>query len=172
MVKRYLQVGKIVSTHGVRGELRVQPWCDGPDYMCRFSVLYFDEQGREGRRVLSCRPHGNITLLTLEGVDSLEAARALRGRILYMDREESGIGENEWFIEDLIGCRVTDADTGRLYGTLTEVSQTGANDVWHIRSEQGREYLIPAIRDVVYSVDPAAGRIAITPLKGIFDDED
>ena len=172
MVKRYLQVGKIVSTHGVRGELRVQPWCDGPDYMCRFSVLYFDEQGREGRRVLSCRPHGNITLLTLEGVDSLEAARALRGRILYMDREESGIGENEWFIEDLIGCRVTDADTGRLYGTLTEVSQTGANDVWHIRSEQGREYLIPAIRDVVHSVDPAAGRITITPLKGIFDDED
>ena len=172
MVKRYLQVGKIVSTHGVRGELRVQPWCDGPDYISRLSVLYFDGEGREGRKVLSCRPHGNITLLTLEGVDGIDAARALRGKILYMDREESGIGENEWFIEDLIGCQVLDADSGREYGTLTEVSQTGANDVWHIRSAQGREYLIPAIRDVVREVFPQEERITITPLKGIFDDED
>ena len=105
-------------------------------------------------------------------MDGIDAASALRGKILYMDREESGIGENEWFIEDLIGCQVLDADSGREYGTLTEVSQTGANDVWHIRSAQGREYLIPAIRDVVREVFPQEERITITPLKGIFDDED
>lgn len=171
MVKRYLQVGRIVSTHGVRGELRVQPWCDTPDYLCRFSTLYFDGEGREGRRVRSCRPHGNITLLELEGVDSLEDANTLRGRILYMDRTESGIGENEWFIEDLLGCRVVDEADGRLYGTLKEVSQTGANDVWHILASDGREYLLPAIPDVVRRVTPEAEEIAITPLKGIFDDE-
>lgn len=171
MVKRYLQVGKIVSTHGVRGELRVQPWCDSPDYLCRFSTLYFDAAGREGRKVLSCRPHGNITLIVLDGVDSLEAANALRGKILYMDREESGIGENEWFIQDLIGCRVFDEESGKLYGTLSEVSQTGANDVWHIRQD-GREYLLPAIPDVVRRVTPDQEKITITPLKGIFGDED
>ena len=172
MVRRYLQVGKIVSTHGIRGELRVQPWCDGPDYLCRFSTLYFDAEGGGGRRVLSCRPHGNITLLMLEGVDTLEAANALRGAVLYMDREESGIGENEWFIEDLLGCRVVDAQTGTEYGVLKEVSQTEANDVWHIRAGNGRDYLIPAIRDVVREVCPQEERIAIIPLKGIFDDED
>lgn len=171
MVKQYLQVGRIVSTHGVRGELRVQPWCDSPDYLCRFSTLYFDSEGREGRRVRSCRPHGNITLLALEGVDSLEDANTLRGRILYMDRMESGIGENEWFIEDLLGCRVLDESNGRLYGTLKEVSQTGANDVWHILAPDGREYLLPAIPDVIRRVSPEAEEITITPLKGIFDDE-
>ncbi len=171
MVKRYLQVGRIVSTHGVRGELRVQPWCDSPDYLCRFSTLYFDNEGREGRRVRSCRPHGNITLLALEGVDSLEEANTLRGLILYMDRRESGIGENEWFIEDLLGCRVVDESDGHLYGTLREVSQTGANDVWHIFAPDGREYLLPAIPDVVRRVSPEAEEITITPLKGIFDNE-
>ena len=171
MVKRYLQVGRIVSTHGVRGEMRVQPWCDGPDYLCRFSTLYFDADGREGRAVRACRPHGNVTLLTLEGVDSLEAANALRGRILYMDRTEAGLGEDEWFIEDLLGCQVIDAENGKVYGKLTEVSQTGANDVWHIRGADGREYLIPAIPDVVRDVVPEEEKITITPLKGIFDDE-
>lgn len=172
MVKRYLQVGKIVSTHGVRGELRVQPWCDGPEYLCRFSTLYFDAQGAQGRRVRSCRAHGNVTLLMLEGVDTLEAANALRGRVLYMDREEADLGENEWFIEDLLGCRVLDAHSGMEYGVLREVSQTGANDVWHIRGGDGREYLLPAIRDVVRRVRPQEGEITITPLKGIFDHED
>lgn len=171
MVKRYLQVGRIVSTHGVRGEMRVQPWCDSPDYLCRFSTLYFDGDGREGRAVRTCRPHGNITLLTLEGVDSVEAANALRGRILYMDRTEAGLGEDEWFIEDLLGCQVIDAENGTVYGKLKEVSQTGANDVWHIQAPNGREYLLPAIPDVIREVMPEEEKITITPLKGIFDDE-
>ena len=76
-------------------------------------------------------------------------------------------------MQELFGCRVIDADDeGKVYGTLTDVSETGANDVWHIKSDEGKEYLIPAIPPVVIDVDVAEGIIKIRPLRGIFDDED
>ena len=74
-------------------------------------------------------------------------------------------------MEDLLGCRVLDADSGELLGELCDVSVTGANDVWHVRRGE-REYLVPAIPDVVVSVDVDAGEICLRPLKGIFDYED
>ncbi len=82
MIKPYLELGKVVGTHGVRGELRVNPWCDTPDFARRFKTLYWDKNGEKPVTVLSCRPHGNIVLLRLEGVESMEAAQALRGRML------------------------------------------------------------------------------------------
>ena len=172
MIKRFLELGQVVGTHGVRGELRVNPWCDSPAFAKRFKTLYWDKNGEKPVTVLSCRPHGNIVLLSLEGVDSIEAAEKLRSRMLYLNRDDAHLAPGTWFIEELIGCEVLDADDGRLYGTLTEVSQTGANDVWHITGTDGREYLLPAIPDVVVDADVANNRVLIRPLKGIFDDAD
>lgn len=172
MIKPYLELGQIVGTHGVRGELRVNPWCDSPDFAKRFKTLYFDKNGEQPVKVLSCRPHGNIVLLRVEGVESIEAAEKLRSRMLYLNREDAGLKPGTWFIDELIGCAALDADDGRRYGTLTEVSRTGANDVWHITAEDGQEYLLPAIPDVVIDADVAHDRVLIRPLKGIFDDAD
>ena len=172
MIKPYLELGQIVGTHGVRGELRVNPWCDSPDFAKRFKTLYFDQNGEQPVKVLSCRPHGNIVLLRLEGVESIEAAEKLRHKMLYLNREDAGLAPGTWFIEELIGCEALDADDGHRYGTLTEVSRTGANDVWHITAEDGQEYLLPAIPDVVIDADVANNRVLIRPLKGIFDDAD
>ena len=172
MIKPYLELGQIVGTHGVRGELRVNPWCDTPDFAKRFKTLYWDKNGEKPVTVLSCRPHGNIVLLRLEGVETMEAAQALKNRMLYLRREDAKLAPGVWFIEELIGCDALDADDGRRYGTLTEVSQTGANDVWHITAEDGQEYLVPAIPDVVIDADVANNRVLLRPLKGIFDDAD
>ena len=172
MIRRYLELGQVVGAHGVRGELRVNPWCDTPDFARRFKTLYWDNNGEQPVTVLSCRPHGNIVLLSLEGVTSKEAAEALRGRMLYLKREDAKLAPGTWFIEELIGCEAVDADDGRRYGTLTDVSRTGANDVWHVTGEDGKEYLLPAIPDVVIDADVAADRVLIRPLKGIFDDAD
>ena len=172
MIKPYLEVGQIVGTHGVKGELRLQPWCDSPDFLKKFDTLYFDEEGRRAVKVLSCRPHGNIVLLYLEGISDLNAAIAQRGKVLFIDRAVADLPEGSYFISELIGCKVYDADKPDLfYGTLEEVSPTGANDVWHIRAENGKEYLLPAIADVVIETDIANELIKIRPLKGIFDDE-
>jgi len=162
-------VGQIVGTHGVRGEMRLNPWCDGPEFLKNFKVLYFEPDGEGAVSVLSCRPHGNIALIKLEGVDSIEKAAALRSRILFMDRDEARIEEGSYFIQDLIGCAVFDADTGETYGRVCDVSQTpGVNDAWHIVAPDGGEYLIPAIPEVVISADVEIGVIKIRPLKGMF----
>ena len=172
MIKEYLELGQIVGTHGVRGEIRLNPWCDSPDFVKQFKTLYFDAQGQKSVKVVSSRVHGNVALLKLEGVDSVESASALRNKILYMKRADAKLRDGSYFIAELIDCRVIDADDENVeYGILSDVSQTGANDVWHVK-KGGSEYLLPSIPSVVCYVNVKDGIIKIRPLKGIFDDED
>lgn len=171
MIKEYLEVGQIVGTHGVRGEMRVNPWADSPEFLKQFKTLYYDNSGEKSVKVISARPHGNVVILKLEGVDTVETASAMRNRVLFMKRADARLAKGSYFISELIGCDVFDADDDSInYGTLSDVSETGANDVWHI-TRNGKEYLIPAIPDVVISVDVEANRVEIKPLRGIFDDE-
>ena len=173
MRRDYLEVGKIVSTHGIKGEVRVDPWCDGPAFLKQFKTLYYDKNGARPVAVKACRPHSNIAILKLEGVDTVEAAAALRNKVLFMARADAQLPDNSFFIQDLIGCRVFDADApDKQYGVLTDVSTTGANDVWHVTDDSGKEYLLPAIPPVVIDTDIDNERILIRPLKGIFDDAD
>lgn len=173
MIKEYLEIGEIVGTHGVRGELRLNPWCDSPDFASKFKILYYDSNGSCAAQIKSARPHGNIVLLTIDGIDSVEKAQKMRGKVLYMKRSDAKLPKGSYFIAELIGCTVYDADNAeKIYGTLTDVSPTGANDVWHITNAEGKEYLIPAIPDVCVETDVANDRVVIRPLKGIFDDED
>ena len=172
MIKEYLELGQIVGTHGVRGEIRLNPWCDSPEFVRQFKTLYFDAHGNKSVKVVSSRVHGNVALLKLDGVDSVESASALRNKILFMKRADAKIDDGSYFIAELVDCRVIDADDESVeYGVLSDVSETGANDVWHIKKD-GREYLLPAIPQVICDVDVKDGIIKIRPLKGIFDDED
>lgn len=171
MRKKFLETGKIVTTHGVAGEVRVYPWCDGPDFLLGFDTLYLDK-GKQPVRVENARVHKNIVILKLAGVDTMDDALLLRNKVLYIDRDDVELAEGEYFVQDLIGLVVLDADTGREYGVLTEVSQTGANDVYHVRRADGPERLIPAIPDVIVQTDIDGGRMLIRPLKGLFEDED
>ncbi|MEE1322143.1 MAG: ribosome maturation factor RimM [Acutalibacteraceae bacterium] len=170
MIKEYLEIGKITGTHGIKGEMRVQPWCDAPDFMKKFKTLYLDKKGEKPLKV-SCRPNGHMVIMKAQGIDTIEEASKYREKVLYMKRSEAKLPDGTYFIQELIDCKVIDADDESIiYGTLTDVSETGANDVWHITNEKG-EYLIPAIPPVVIDTDVVAGVIKIRPLKGIFDDE-
>ena len=170
MLKRYLECGKIVSTHGLRGEVRVQPWCDGPDFLLGFATLYF-ERGVKPLPVEGARVHKNVLILKLKGVDDIDTAAALRGKTLYLDRQDAPMEEGEHFVQDLLGLRVLDADTGREYGKLTDVLFTGANDVYELSGKQGEKKLVPAIPDVVLKTDTESGVMLIRPLRGLFEDE-
>lgn len=170
MIKSFLELGVITGTHGVKGEMRFDPWCDAPDFAKKFKTLYFDSEGKNDIKVISARVHGNMVLLKLDGIDSVERAQTMRGKVLFMRRSDARLPKGTWFVQELVGCAVLDADSGVSYGTLTEVSGTGANDVWHVTSADGTEYLLPAIPDVIVSTDAAENRILIRPLKGIFDD--
>ena len=161
MIKEYLETGKITGTHGIRGEMRVHPWCDSPEFMSEKPLK------------VKCKPHGQMVILKVEGIDTIEEASKYREKVLYMKRSDAQLPEGHYYIQELIDCNVIDADDeGKTYGTLTDVSMTGANDVWHITDGDGKEYLIPAIPPVVIDTDVVKGIIKIRPLKGIFDDED
>lgn len=171
MIKEYLETGKITGTHGVRGEMRVEVWSDSPEFLKKFKTFYFDDKGNEPVKVISCRPHGNIAILKLDGVETIDDALKLRNKVLHIKRSDAKIPKGNYFIAELIDCKVIDADDNdKVYGILSDVSETGANDVWHIKADD-KEYLIPAIPDVIDSVDVEEGIVKIKPLKGIFDDE-
>lgn len=170
MRKQYLQSGKIVGTHGVRGMVRIQPWCDSNEVLCGFKKIYLNN-GVEKLDVESAKPHGNISLFKIKGVDTIEDAEKLRGKIIYINREDYKLPEGAYFIEDLIGMPVINSITKEHLGELSDVTETGANDVWHIKNCD-KEYLVPKIDDINAIVDFENNKIEITPLKGIFDDED
>ena len=170
MVQDYLEIGTITGTHGIHGELRVNPACDGPDFFRQFGTLYYDAQGQQCVRVLGARKNKNLALLRLEGVDSIEAAQALRNRTLFFRRADARLEEGQFFIAELLGCEVYDAEEpGLRYGVIEDVTQTGANDVWYLRADGGREIIIPAIGDVVKAVDVEAGRVEVVMLEGLLE---
>ena len=171
MKNPFLEAGRVVGTHGIRGELRVEPWCDSARFLTGFSEFYWDG-GKEKVKVVSSRPHKNLLLLKLEGIDTVEQGDALRGRVLFLNRKDVKLPEGRFFVQDLIGLSAVDADDGRVYGKVTDVFPTGSNDVYQVTDEDGKNYLVPAIRDVVVRVDVDAGVMELRPMRGIFDDAD
>lgn len=170
MKKQYLETGKIVGTHGVKGITRVQVWADDGEFLNNFKTVYTDDKGQNKLVISKVQPHGTVTLVTFKGVDTIEKAEALRNTVIYIDRNDVKLPDGRYFITDLIGCTVFDADTEAVLGEISDISETGANDVWHIKKD-GKEYLVPAIDEVIVSVDIDNEKIVIRPMKGIFDDE-
>ena len=164
MKKQFLEVGKIVGTHGLKGEVRVEAWCDSADFLCRFKRLY-KKDGTE-MKVVSSKVHKNMGIILFDGVTSVEQADTMRGMVLYMNRDDARLPKGTDFVQDLIGLKVVDVDNGTEY-----VIKTGANDVYQVEKD-GREYFVPVIPDVVKEKDIDSGFVKIFAMKGIFEDED
>ena len=167
MKKEYLEAGKIVTTHGIRGEVKIMPLCDSAELLCEFDRLFM---GRNHDEVIieRSRVFKNMVIAKLQGVDTPEAAEKFRNSILFMHRDDLELDEDTYFIQDLMGMEVKDADTDFRYGEIADVMQTGANDVYVVKGTD-REYLVPAIPDVVISTDIDSGIMIIRPLEGLFD---
>jgi 16S rRNA processing protein rimM len=167
MKKQYLEAGKIVTTHGIRGEVKIMPYTDYPELLCEFDRLFLGKNHEE-ITIERSRVFKNMIIAKLKGYDTPEAAEKLRNKILYMHRDDLELDENTYFIQDLIGIEVSDADSGFVYGKITDVMQTGANDVYVIQGKD-REYLVPAIPEVVISTDIDENTMTIRPLEGLFE---
>ena len=170
MKKEFLAIGKIVGTHGVRGMVRIDPWADDGAYLKNFKNFYAGDE----KRLLTLSkitPHGNVCIAAVEGINDIPAAETLRNSVLYIKRSDAPLPENRYFIDEIIGAEVINRETGAVLGVLTDVFKTGANDVWQI-STDGKDRLVPVIPDINADVDIETNKITITPLKGIFDDED
>lgn len=171
MRKEFLEVGEVVTIHGLRGDMRLYPWCD-PGDVERACRMYLDEKGETEFRVQYVRPHKNVYLVKLKGVDTPEEARKFVGKVLYMNRKDIPMKKGQYFIQDIIGLRVVDSENGTCYGEVYDVAATGANDIYCVRDKDGKETWIPAIPQVINEVDLEKDELRITPMKGLFDDED
>ncbi len=169
MQKQFLETGKITGTHGLKGEVRVQPWADSPEFLSEFDELYFDK-GAEKIEITASRVHKHMLIMKIKGVDSVEDAEKLRNKVLYMNRDDVALEDGAYFIQDLLGLAVVDDDSGETLGQLDDVSETGANDVYHVKTPGGRVVLIPVIPDVVRDIDLEKGEIRIFKMKGLFDE--
>ncbi len=166
MKKEYLEAGKIVTTHGIRGEVKIMPYTDTPELLCEFDRLFIGKDKSE-LYIERSRTAKNMVIAKIEGVDTVEAAEKYRNKVLFMHRDDLELDEDTYFIQDLIDMEVQDADSGFVYGKITDVLQNGANDVYVIKGD--REYLVPAIPDVVISTDIDSNIMQIRPLDGLFD---
>ena len=168
MKKQYLEAGKIVTTHGIKGEVKIMPYCDSAELLAEFDRLFIGKNHDE-IIVERARVQKNMVIAKLEGINTPEEAEKLRNKMLYMHRDDLELDEDTFFIQDLIGITVKNADTGKVYGVIDDVLQTGANDVYSIKGET-RTYLIPAIPDVVIETDIDNEIMLIRELEGLFDE--
>lgn len=170
-MKQFLETAKIVATQGIRGEVRCQYYCDSAEFLCEFEELYLDKKGEKPVQITRAYPHKNIVVMKIDGIDTVEDAQKLVGKTLYMDRNDVELDEGAYFIQDIIGLTVKDADSGEIYGNISEVYQNGATDVYSIKKENGRELMFPYIDEVVKKIDIEAGEMLIKPLEGLFDED-
>lgn len=164
----FLECGKIVNTRGLDGEVKLESWCDSPAVLASLEVIYFAD-GRElrGRRVLSAKVSRNHVFMKLSDIDGIDAAEAMRGAVAYAAKSDLPLDDGAFFIADLIGLPVVDADTGKEYGRLADVFNAGASDVYTVDTPSGQR-MMPAVKEFVIRIDPGSG-IYVRPIEGMFD---
>lgn len=165
-----LQVGVIASTHGVRGEVKVFPTTDDVRRFKKLKEVILDT-GKENRilEIEQVKFFRQFAILKFKGIDTLDEVEKYRKKSLYVTRENAvRLNKDEYFIADLIGLKVLD-EAGEALGELEDVIETGANDVYQIKMNDGRQLLLPAIRQCVLEVDVGAGFMKIHILEGLLD---
>ena len=145
MKQAYLECGKIINTHGFRGTVKLESWCDTPYVLAELETVYVLENGAyQPKRVKHASVFKQFVLMDLEGVTDEESANRLRNTVLYAAREDLPLEEGDHFIVDLLGLEVKDADNGEKLGTLIDV-KTGATDLYIVRNATG-DHMVPDLR--------------------------
>lgn len=169
--KPYLELGEFVTTHGVAGELKLYPWCDGPEFAAGLPRVFFGPNGEHETALEEARAHKGMCLMRLRGVSSLEEARAYVHRTVWCARADVRLPKGKYFVQDILGCAVENADTGEVYGRVTEVTHPAASDLYEVQNEAGEKFLFPAVPEFVVALQPEAGRVLVRPIPGMFTPE-
>ena len=163
MKLQYIEAGEIVNTHGIRGEVKVLCWLDDPEMLCEFDRCRIDEKEYTMEQV---RVQRTCNLVKLSGIDTMEAAQAMRGKTLVLYRED--IDDEVIFAAELIGVDVY--AEGQLIGKIKEVLDYPGNSVYVVKGEY--EYMIPAVKSFILLTDMEANRMEVKLIQGMRSDED
>ena len=162
MKKEFLEAGRILNTHGLKGEVRIEPWCDSPKWFCALRQVYLDGKPV---RILSARVQGPNVIAKLEGTDDIDGAILLKNKTVYLSREDVKLPEGTFFVEDLIGLKALNDDTGEELGTVADILDLPGGRLYEIHGE--REILIPDRKEFVKDLDPAQGWARFHIIEGL-----
>lgn len=161
MQKKYLEVGKIISTHGVHGEVKIQPWADSPDFIKSFKTLYIDGKAMN---VLSTKLHKGYVITLFEGINDINTAMCLINKTVFINRDDASLPSGSFFLQDIYGLSVFTAE-GEQIGTVADILILPAGNVYVVKGK--REYLIPAVSDFVKEIDIANERMTVELIEGM-----
>ena len=169
-MKERLQVGVISSTHGVRGEVKVFPTTDDINRFKKLKeVILVTEKTEKVLKITSVKFFKQFAILKFEGIDSLNDVEVYKGAQLYVDRKHAvKLEKDEYFIADLIDLTVVDEEENEI-GILVDVMKTGANDVYIVKNEEGKELLFPAIKECILNVDFKKKKVTVHVMDGLLD---
>lgn len=171
MKQPYLECGKIINTHGVRGAVKAESYCDTPQVLASLPQLFLKKNGiYEAYKVVKASVGSGKVLLLLDGVETLDAAMLLKGKTLYARREELPLADGSHFIADLIGLPLIDADTEREYGKIVSVDDMPSSEMYTVKTPTGKEVLFPAIAEFVVKVDVDTA-VFVRPIPGFFEED-
>lgn len=164
----YIECGKVINTHGCFGGLKLESWCNTPKELTELRRLYL-KKGADyvEYKVTKASVFKQFVILTLDTVNTMDLALAMKGQTVYARRKDFHLAKGEYFLADLIGLPVIDADTQKVYGTLSETINRGASDIYVVKTEDG-ERMIPAVAEFVDHVDIEKG-IFVRPISGMLD---
>ena len=163
MKQPYIEAGRITNTHGIRGEVKIEVWLDSPAALASYPRVFVD--GRE-IRLLAARPQNRFAVAELEGVADVNDAMKLKGKTVYIAREDAMLPPGGYFLQDLLEARVVRED-GSEVGVLTEILERPASDVYVVKAPGGREILIPAVPAFIRGVDAEHGVVTVHLLEGM-----
>ncbi|HJH62169.1 MAG TPA: ribosome maturation factor RimM [Firmicutes bacterium] len=161
MSDQLLECGRIVNTHGIRGEVKIQPWADSPQVLCALPALYLDGAAVA---LLGARVHKGNVIAQLDGVANVEQAMALKGKVVYLHRKDLPLPEGSFFLADLLGLRVVD-EQGQQLGVLADVLSPSQQKVYVVRGE--RELLIPAVPQFILETNVSGGYLKVRLIEGM-----
>ncbi len=165
---KFLECGKIVNTHGVKGAVKIESWCDSPETLSELSFIYFkDGDSFNKRRVISATVMKRHVMAYIEGICDIDTAASFKETVVYADRDDIPLDDGDFFIVDLVGLPVIDADSGVEYGKISEVFNTGASDIYTVKTALG-ERMIPAVPEFIIEIDTERG-VFVRPIEGMFD---
>jgi 16S rRNA processing protein RimM len=169
---QYLEIGKIVTTHGIGGEVKVYISADSPESLFRVKKVYLDPKASSSLNVVSHRAQKNMLLLKFDGINSIDEAHGLIGKTLWADRNEIKKDKDSYFVVDLIGLEVVNAVTEEHIGVIDDVISGGIQDLYSVKLDNGETRLMPAVPAFLKKTSIEEGRIWVEPIKGMFDDAD
>ncbi len=169
-MEKFLKIGAVTTTHGVRGEMKVFPTTDDPQrFLDLDEVILTNGKQSETHSIVGVKFVKNLVILKLEGIESMDEAVRYRSWDVMIPREKGvPLKENEYYVADVIGMTVRTED-GKLFGTLKDVMETGANDVYVVQTKEHGEVLIPAIKACIMRVNVEEGEMTVHLLPGLID---